>query len=272
MSETSTGRDGKGRFAVGHIVIESEKSIAARFRPGNKPHPAVIEYARSRTGPKNNRWSGGPFFFNCEICGSKFQRDNRRGGKFCSMACYHTAQRSGQYAKSVRSGPSHPNWSGAGEKALAMKMARKLAREAIEASPTKTCKGCHIDMPKTAFYHRNGRPGARCKRCDNERSRTWQASNPELNKRIKRSVWLKKNYGIDIEKFEQMISEQGGVCAICGRLPNHAKGFAVDHDHSTGKLRGILCGHCNGGLGLFKDDVASLRSAADYIEKWKASG
>ena len=59
-------------------------------------------------------------------------------------------------------------------------------------------------------------------------------------------------------------------CAICGTDdPNfgHVKTFSVDHDHETGKVRGLLCLHCNLGLGKFKDNSTNLRKAADYLDK-----
>ena len=59
-----------------------------------------------------------------------------------------------------------------------------------------------------------------------------------------------------------------GTCAICKALPDK-KNLAYDHDHATGALRGRLCHHCNMGLGLFKDNADTLRTAAEYIEKWK---
>ena len=62
--------------------------------------------------------------------------------------------------------------------------------------------------------------------------------------------------------FDELVVQQGGVCAICGRPdPEH-----VDHDHETGAVRGILCFNCNGGLGQFRDSIDSLLTAASYLE------
>lgn len=75
---------------------------------------------------------------------------------------------------------------------------------------------------------------------------------------------LKKRYGITTADVEQMIADQGGDCPICGDvLPEPAH---IDHDHETGRVRGVLCRSCNQGLGMYRDDPARLRAAADYLE------
>jgi hypothetical protein len=71
-------------------------------------------------------------------------------------------------------------------------------------------------------------------------------------------------------QVDAMLESQGGKCAICGATEGY--NFpAVDHCHSTGKIRGILCDRCNRGLGFFKDNVAILRAAADYLERARKS-
>ena len=63
-----------------------------------------------------------------------------------------------------------------------------------------------------------------------------------------------------------MIEGQGGVCAICRSRP----AAHVDHDHATGKVRGILCFGCNGGLGQFQDDVDRMTAAIEYVERHRS--
>ena len=75
-----------------------------------------------------------------------------------------------------------------------------------------------------------------------------------------------KLYGITIDQFEARLAAQGGVCAICRGLPAPGRQFHVDHDHTTGAIRGILCQKCNGGLGAFGDTAAGLRVALAYLE------
>ena len=76
---------------------------------------------------------------------------------------------------------------------------------------------------------------------------------------------IKRNYGLTPEDWENMLSEQGGVCAICGEVQEN-RSLYVDHDHETGKVRGLLCRKCNLFLGLAQDDPNILRSAANYLE------
>ena len=83
---------------------------------------------------------------------------------------------------------------------------------------------------------------------------------------------LKHKYGISLEEYKEMLTNQGGKCAICEVTENNTTGdrkdwnFAVDHDHKTGKVRGLLCNNCNRALGLFKDSANLLGEAKKYLE------
>lgn len=94
--------------------------------------------------------------------------------------------------------------------------------------------------------------------------------------RIVQAVHLKKKYGLTVEQFDQMLVEQGGVCAVCRKTENakHAvtggvRNLAVDHCHDSGQVRGLLCTNCNRGMGNFSDDVETLSAAIEYLEKHK---
>jgi hypothetical protein len=85
---------------------------------------------------------------------------------------------------------------------------------------------------------------------------------------------LKKKFGLTPEQFMQMYDNQEGLCAICstlmlvseggrsGRQPRHA---VLDHDHATGKVRGLLCRRCNTGIGMLRDDPRIVLNAASYL-------
>lgn len=76
-------------------------------------------------------------------------------------------------------------------------------------------------------------------------------------------------YGLTQEQYEAMLAEQDGRCAICRSpdWPGKDRRPHVDHCHKTGKIRALLCGKCNNGLGNYDDDPARLRAAADYLER-----
>lgn len=79
-----------------------------------------------------------------------------------------------------------------------------------------------------------------------------------------------KRYGITEHDYSRMLMEQGGVCRICGVDRSQRKWdryLFIDHDHSTKKVRGLLCHHCNAGLGHFKDDATLLTKAMRYLNE-----
>jgi hypothetical protein len=89
-----------------------------------------------------------------------------------------------------------------------------------------------------------------------------------------RSYYLKTKFGITLEQYQEMFDAQGGVCAVCGK-PETSKSntgddklLAVDHDHKTGKVRGLLCHKCNAGIGHFDDNESLLDKAIRYLRKF----
>lgn len=84
-----------------------------------------------------------------------------------------------------------------------------------------------------------------------------------------RRAALKARYGLTEEAFEALLEQQGGVCALCRRLPEPSSvgrpALVVDHDHATGRVRGLLCDSCNSALGKLGDDEAGLRRALEYV-------
>ena|ERR1019366_3926286 len=109
-----------------------------------------------------------------------------------------------------------------------------------------------------------------------EYNRAWhkrQTQKPDWvakQKRFADDANLKHNHGIDMDDFKAMLAAQGGVCAICGRLPScQTRRFAVDHNHKTGKLRGILCSWCNRiVVPLFETYSQIVKPARAYLRKY----
>jgi hypothetical protein len=79
----------------------------------------------------------------------------------------------------------------------------------------------------------------------------------------KRSSWLKSRYGITLQDYEQTLTEQGGGCALCGRKPGKIA-LHVDHDHTTGRVRGLLCHQCNWYMGTVDKDPSLIERIASY--------
>ena len=99
------------------------------------------------------------------------------------------------------------------------------------------------------------------------KNRKWREGNIERYKKMQMNNNLKKNYNITIETYEEIYRNQNGVCAICEKLNISGKRLAVDHNHSTGKIRGLLCNKCNTGLGNFNDNSEFLFKASEYLKQ-----
>lgn len=85
--------------------------------------------------------------------------------------------------------------------------------------------------------------------------------------RRKRCSIIKAKYGVTCEIYDAILASQQGGCAICGIKPGNRR-LAIDHDHATGRVRGILCSNCNQGIGHLRDTPALLYSAAQYLESF----
>lgn len=129
----------------------------------------------------------------------------------------------------------------------------------------KTCSGCKARKPLTDFHRANTRGDGRqrhCRACAARRAREYAIQNaPAIRRRHRQST-----YGLTHEQFTALYVRQGCACGICGTVVLPSK-IHVDHDHQTGKVRGLLCGLCNRGLGLFKDSVTRLRAAVRYAKR-----
>ena len=101
--------------------------------------------------------------------------------------------------------------------------------------------------------------------------RRWQERNRERYDAARRAHKFRR-YGLSLADFERLCEAQGDRCAICRSPETDGWDLAVDHDHMTGKVRGLLCRRCNAGLGLLRDDEQLLRRAADYLASAMSTG
>ena len=146
----------------------------------------------------------------------------------------------------------------------------------------KTCSKCSIEKPLIEFssYKRNtDGKASECKVCSYERikiysqTKEWQDKQKQwrLNNSDKlKNNQLKRKFGITLEDYNLRLFNQKGCCAICNTHhtiihEKTGKSLHVDHCHTTGKVRGLLCYQCNAGLGYFRDNIDYLQSAINYL-------
>jgi dCMP deaminase len=91
---------------------------------------------------------------------------------------------------------------------------------------------------------------------------------PKYRENMRNRV-LKKEYGMDRLEYNRMLEQQNGVCAICKKKNDRGHQLCVDHNHISGKIRGLLCHKCNRILGVFKDDISNFRSSLSYLTKFE---
>lgn len=163
----------------------------------------------------------------------------------------------------------------------------------------KICTKCKIEKPSSEF-HADAKSKDRlyfyCKDCRREYNREWDLKNPGRRAELDRINAAKnpeqyrarrrrdsKNYGIRnpdklfasslrrfglaVEAYQQLLKAQNGVCAICQKLCTIYSRLSVDHDHATGKVRGLLCQACNTSIARMDESPVTLRRAAEYLEK-----
>jgi hypothetical protein len=137
----------------------------------------------------------------------------------------------------------------------------------------KHCKTCNTTKPLSDFGLLRGKPRHICKECRKQESKDWYEKNKDRKKalsqkykHIKKDKDLQSTYGIDLETYHKMLAEQNHQCKIClAHQDTLKRAMCVDHDHNTGKVRGLLCDTCNRSLGLLKDNVDTLMRAVDYL-------
>lgn len=155
---------------------------------------------------------------------------------------------------------------------------------------SKACCECKQVQPLAEFTRRRKEPDGlakQCRTCLKNRKRKWTEKNlehvretnrspslkyAENHPERKREAMMKCKYGIGVKEYHKLLEQQNDGCAICGAPPTvrpHSTRatLCIDHDHSTGRIRGLLCSHCNHAIGLMQDDPILLEKAAEYLKR-----
>lgn len=133
----------------------------------------------------------------------------------------------------------------------------------------RECSECGQFKPWAEFHTRRDLStghASNCKSCRKRRTRI-NIENGSI-----RNQELKRKYGIGPGIYQQIVTEQGDCCAICGTTEKkvsrgHARYWSIDHDHRTGEVRGLLCQRCNTILGLADDNIGTLENAILYLRR-----
>jgi hypothetical protein len=155
----------------------------------------------------------------------------------------------------------------------------------------KKCSKCSEEKCESLFSPRAEGKGimSQCKECRKIQRKADRAARPEHFRemgRISRSKHSKdyvyerarrshliKNYGITLEQYNEMEAAQGGICAICGQPETSTdprrgvRKLCVDHCHTTGEVRQLLCSLCNGGIGAFRENTEFMETAIEYLKR-----
>jgi len=154
----------------------------------------------------------------------------------------------------------------------------------------RACTKCGEWKPASDFYIRkSGEKPAQCKKCETDATKRRRVENPEKYRKIEKNTYEKgwtnqrlmarkkdafSKYGLTFEDFLGLLKSQDGKCSVCGSsiyvIPSERgkqDGAVIDHDHSTGKIRGLLCNRCNRGIGFLGDGIEGLENALKYLKR-----
>jgi hypothetical protein len=148
----------------------------------------------------------------------------------------------------------------------------------------KRCSKCGEEKPLEEFSPSPRTSTGRrpeCKACNRLYQRERRAKDPEKVRAITRrsrmrnatasASWTLRKYGVTAGDYFGIVAAQGGVCAICGKPesdPRRSR-LSLDHNHTTGQIRGALCSRCNTAIGLLGDDPELIDTAAAYLRSWQ---
>ena len=146
---------------------------------------------------------------------------------------------------------------------------------------TKVCTQCEIEKPLTDFFSRGVKLAhlykSRCKLCMQAKRQEWAMQNKEHLNDWRRKNWVTANRrlkrrGATQQIYNELYEAQRGCCAICSEPEEKFSWLCIDHDHTSGRIRGLLCPNCNRGIGLLKDSSELLQKAHHYLESAKVEG
>jgi hypothetical protein len=146
--------------------------------------------------------------------------------------------------------------------------------DAILPDIVRTCGTCDVEKAISEFRTlKKGKRGRvyystlhTCRACERLVSRKYYAANKDKWADSYSHIYQVARYGITPDDYATMLELQDGRCAVCKRVQEGQR-LAVDHDHVTGKVRGLLCNQCNRGIGLLGDSPELLLSAVNYLRK-----
>ena len=195
----------------------------------------------------------------CAICRSRRARHvdhDHATGRVRGILCFRCNGALGQFSENC-------DWLQRAAEYVEPLSSSVSEESATYGAPMKICRDCGENKRLEDFpRNRNSGDGRHCycKPCHNARGR-------ETKARLygnSRHYHLSQKYGIGAPEVSELIKQQGGTCAVCRERPAEQ----VDHDHQSGRVRGVLCGGCNAGLGQFGDDPDIIRRAIEYLIHW----
>jgi len=130
------------------------------------------------------------------------------------------------------------------------------------------CRDCNTELLAMNSVYLGGRLKNRCRSCYNEYQKEWRKNNPESRKQSAKKNVLKNFYGLSEVDHLLMIEKHMNACAIC-RKPESVPGkeLAIDHNHITGEVRGLLCHKCNVALGMLNEDEDLIWNMLEYLKR-----
>lgn len=135
----------------------------------------------------------------------------------------------------------------------------------------RVCARCETTKPLRDFYPREDpKTKSWCMSCIQDYDKARREANPLRKREIERRSGIKYRFGITRDDWEKMYASQQGACAICKRKGDRK--LCVDHCHTTGKIRGLLCNACNSGIGFLRDSIPSLKAAIAYLKRTGLDG